>query len=100
MTTGDPEINRGADGIDWAWERHSSDNVFYYSLIQALHRHIPRGAVVLEIGVGSGHALAELNRSRDCLCYGVDILPSAATVARARAAHVGSDRASGGWFWV
>jgi SAM-dependent methyltransferase len=40
--------------------------------------------------VGSGHALAELNRSRDCLCYGVDILPSAATVARARAADVGA----------
>jgi SAM-dependent methyltransferase len=90
LTAVDPEINRDADGINWAWERHSSENVFYYSMNRALQRHIPRGAVVLEIGVGSGHSLAQLNRSHDCLCYGVDILPSAAAVARSRAVSVGA----------
>ena len=77
-----PEHGRDSDGIDWKWERHSSENVFYASLAQALHRNTPRGAVVLEIGVGSGHALTDLYRSLDCRCYGVDILPSAVAVAR------------------
>ena len=60
--------------------------MFYDSLTQALHRNTPRGSAVLEIGVGGGHALTDLNRRLGCRCYGVDVLHSAVAVARKMAA--------------
>jgi SAM-dependent methyltransferase len=74
-----------SDGINWEWERHSSDNAFYESLTRALRRNTRRGAVVLEVGVGSGHGLTDLNRGLDCRCYGVDIQPSAVAAAKNKA---------------
>jgi len=61
---------RDDDGIDWQWRGQSGGSDFYDSLVRALLRHTPRGALVLEVGVGSGYALSELVLKAGCVCVG------------------------------
>ncbi len=79
-----------SDGIAWDWQVETGESDFYFSLVRAVRRHLPTGARVLEIGVGSGYLLSQLETRHGCRCFGVDLLPSAMRASRATAQHFGA----------
>ena len=76
-----------ADGIAWQWRGQLGPSDFYESLVHTVSRHIPPGSLALEIGVGSGYLLSQLNRRLGCRGVGLDILHTALVASRETARH-------------
>jgi SAM-dependent methyltransferase len=70
------------DGIKWDWQAREVATASYDPAVAMLCRHTPPRAEVLEIGVGCGFVLCELDRLLGCRCVGVDVLPEAIDTSR------------------
>jgi SAM-dependent methyltransferase len=79
-----------SDGIAWDWQVETGESDFYTSLARAVRRHLPAGARVLEIGVGCGYLLSQLQKQHHCRGVGLDLLPTAIDASRATAHYFGA----------
>jgi SAM-dependent methyltransferase len=79
---------------DAAWQRHGKDGFRATGEVPQMRSRVvemvPRAATVLDVGCGVGETMLILRDTKDCICSGLDIAPSAvaAVIAKGMQAKV------------